>query len=232
MSSSTQTIAQGDGSDKSGNFMREYNPTKRLQDPLYLTINAEVLKSGAITFKSSSPLIYACVDLRTALELIEFIILLGSVSDGLRPEIIELGKTKNGIDRANKKIKSLKEKFQLFYQAVCEVANISGKSFDFKKSDDLQFRLSKYLHSFIRHPLDIDFDSEFMQSSLPLIDETIKFIRDHITYNNDEIKIQSIDVNHIPAEDVPLLEEWKNSSKMTYEDLKARLTENFNKRRS
>jgi hypothetical protein len=211
--------------------MREYNPTKRLQDPLYLTINAEILKSGAITLKSSSPLIYACVDLRTALELVEFIILLGSVSDELRPEIIELGKTKNGIDRANKKIKSLKEKFQLFYQAVCEVAKISGRSFDFKKSDDLQFRLSKYLHSFIRPPSDIDFDSEFMQSSLSLIDETIKFIQDYITYDNNELKIQSIDVNQIPADDLLLLEEWKNSTKMTYDELKKRLAENFNKRR-
>lgn len=210
--------------------MREYNPTKRLQDPYYLTINAEVLKVGAIATENSSALIYACVDLRTSLELIEFIILLGSVSQELRPEIIELGKTKNGIDKANKRIKSLKEKFQFFYQAVCEIAKVSGKKFDFKKSDDLQFALSKYLHSFIRHPLDINFNSEFMQSAIPLIDDTIKFIRDYISYDNSEMKIQCIDINSIPLEDKMLLEEWKNSSKMTYEELKERLSENFEKR--
>lgn len=210
--------------------MRQYNPTKRLQDPSYLIINAEVLKEGAIEHKNSSALIYACVDLRTALELVEFIILLASVGEELRPEIINLGKTKNGIDRANRKIKSLKEKFQLFYHALCEIANISGKQYDYKKSDDLQFRLSKYLHSFIRHPADINFDSKFMQDSLPLIEETINFIRDFITYDNKELKIQSIDVNQIPSDDKLLLEEWKNSTKMSYEELKERLTENFKKR--
>jgi hypothetical protein len=210
--------------------MREYNPTKRLQDPLYLTINAEILKSGAIATKNSSAIIYACVDLRTSLELIEFIILLGSVSEELRPEIVELGKTKNGIDKANKKIKSLKEKFQLFYQALCETANISGRRFDYKKSDDLQFALSKYLHSFIRHPLEINFESIFMQDALILIDETIKFILDYISYETGEMKIQCINVNKIPSEDKLLLEEWKSSTRMTYEQLKERLSENLKNR--
>ncbi len=78
-------------------------------------------------------------DLRTALELIELVIFLVKFSDGLRPEIIESGKTKNRNNRANKKIKSLKEKFQLFYQAVCEVQYFQERVLTLKNQTTCNF---------------------------------------------------------------------------------------------
>lgn len=207
----------------------DYNPTKRQQNPAYLVRHADEMKKLAIHTSSSSLLIYSCLDLRTTLEFIEINILLASVSEPFRQEILDTGKGKNGIDRVNKKIKTLKEKYQLFYQAICEILKVPGKFYDFKKSDDLQFQLSQYLHTYTRDQSEIEFESAFMQASIKIINETIKFIFDSLEVEPGRFKIQNMDVHQIPLDDLRVFEEFKNST-MTYENLKDRLQNNHDKR--
>jgi len=210
--------------------MKEYNPNKRNQDPGYLICNAQYLKDFAINQENSSLIIYTCLDLRTALELTEFYFLLDSVGPEFRTEITIMAKSKNGIDKVNRKLKSLKDKFQKFYTAVCEVTGTKGEYFNFKKSHDFQFHLSQYLHTYTRDQADIDFNSKFMQNALPLIDEVTQFIKDSLMFDGKTYTIQNIDVNGIPSEDIEVLNEWKTNSKMTYEEMKSKLEHNLNKR--
>ncbi|MFL5762931.1 MAG: hypothetical protein ACJ77K_03245 [Bacteroidia bacterium] len=204
---------------------REYNPIVRIHDPAYLTVHSKVMKEMGMEHKSSSSLIYACLDLRGALELIEYGILLASVDFQMRQRISELTAPKNGLEVANKELKSLKSKFQYFYQAVCEICNVPGTYFDMKKSRDLQYRLSQYLHTYTRTQEEITFGSEFMNAAAVVIDETLKFIDDSLR-DGESYTLQCIEIAKIPAEDKLLLEEWKNSTKMTYEELKERLQKN------
>ncbi len=212
--------------------MREYNSTKRIHDPAYYCHHVSEMKKLAIRGTNSNAIIYCMVDLRTALELTEYTILLASVGEELRQEISELTKAKNGIDAANKKLKTLKEKYQMFYQAVCEVIGLKGKFYDTKKSDDLQYRVSAYLHPYYRTQIEIDFGSDFMNDGLALIDETIAFIKDSLMFDGSSYSIQNIEKAKIPPEDQLIFEEWKNSVKMTYEELKGLLRETAKNRRA
>ncbi len=96
---------------------REYNPNIRENDPIFLVRNIQELLLIAKENKNSSALLYACLDCRIALEILDFNIILHSVDPIERQKIIEVSKSKNGIDRINKKVGILKEKYQMFFQA-------------------------------------------------------------------------------------------------------------------
>lgn len=120
----------------------EYKPDVRINNPIYLLIQVSELLKIARTYKNSSSLIYASLDCRIALELMDLNIILHSVPYEERPQIIEDSIPKDGISRINKKIGALKHKYQMFFQAVCELSELENKYYDFKKSKELQFELS------------------------------------------------------------------------------------------
>ena len=210
---------------------REYNPDIRENDPIFLLRNVkELLLIGAAN-KNSSSLIYACLDCRIALELLDLNLILHSVGPNERQQIIEDSKPKNGIDRVNKKVGSLKEKYQMFFQAVCEIVGVPAKSFDFKKSKDLQYNLSTYIHSYYMNNDDLKYESKTMQNAIEIINEVDKFITSSLFIEDDAYIVVGINIDTIPVEDKLILDEWKVSNSMKYEDLMIRLKENIAKRK-
>lgn len=205
---------------------RKYNPDVRENDPTYLLRQVQELLLIATTNKNSSALIYACLDSRIALEILDLKIMLHSVSAGERKLIIEESKPKNGIDRVNKKQGSLKEKYQLFFQAVCETLSVNAKFYDFKKSKDIQYKLSTYIHSYYMTNEDLKYDSIAMQKAISIIKEFEIFLKTSFPVKNDTLIITGINISTIPENDKIILQEWKASNSMSYEDLKRRLKEN------
>ena len=108
--------------------MTQINYPYRGHDTGWLAYQAKELFNLGIKLKSSSHIIYACLELRNALEYTDYTTILASVSEDERCEIREIAKVKNGIDKANKKFNALKDKYQRFYQAVCEVTTVDRKS--------------------------------------------------------------------------------------------------------
>jgi hypothetical protein len=209
---------------------REYKPDIRENDPIFLLRNAQELLQIGKENNNSSSLIYACLDSRIALENLELNIILHSVKPEERSQIIEETKPKNGIEKVGKKQGSLKEKYQTFFQALCEIAKINAKSFDFKKSKDLQYKLSTYIHSYYMTNEDLNYESELMQNSIKIVNEVSDFIKSYLTIEKDSYVIFGVDMESMLIEDKLLLEEWKKSSKMTYESLKYNIEQNLLKR--
>ncbi len=205
---------------------RNYNPDIRENDPAYLLRQVQELLLIASANKNSSALIYACLDSRIALEILDLNIILLSVSAEERSIIIEESKQKNGIDRINKKLGSLKEKYQQFFQAVCETLSVDAKSYDFYESKKIQGRLSTYIHSYYMTNDDLKYDSVLMQNSINVIKEFETFLKTSFPIKNNTSFIIGIDIKKIPEKDKIILEEWKISNSMTYQDLKNRLKEN------
>lgn len=202
---------------------REYVPNMRENDPIFLLRNAhELLQIGRENGNSSS-LIYACLDTRIALEILELNIILHSAKPEERSQILEMTKPKNGIEKIGKKQGTLKEKYQLFFQAVCEIVKIDAKSFDFKKSKDLQNKLSTYIHSYYMTNEELKYESEIMQNSIKIINEVSEFIKSYLTIENDSYVIYGM---LMKSEDNILLEKWKETNKMTYEELKDNIRKN------
>jgi len=87
-----------------------YKPDIRINNPIYLLRQVEELLKLAQEYKNSSSLIYASLECRIALELMDLNFLLASVKPEEREQIITDSKPKNGIDRVNSKVGSLKYK--------------------------------------------------------------------------------------------------------------------------
>lgn len=205
---------------------RKYNPDVRENDPPYLLRQVQELLLIASANKNSSALIYACLDSRIALEILDLNIMLHSASAEERELIVEESKPKNGIDRVNKKQGSLKEKYQLFFQAVCEILSVDAKFYDFKKSKDIQYKLSTYIHSYYMTDEDLKYDSKLMQNAIIVIKEFETFLKTSFPIKNESLIITGMNIGKIPDNDKIILDEWKSSSSMSYEELKSRLKEN------
>jgi hypothetical protein len=207
--------------------MDSFKSEFRENNYIYLKRQAEELLIYAEKYKNSNALIYACLDTRIALETLDLKKILLSADSSEIPTIIEDSKPKNGIEKNGKKQGSLKEKYQLFYQAVCETLQVNDKYYDFKYSKDLQHKLSTYIHSYYMTQAEINYDSEIMQNAVLLINEVHNFIKSSLYFDGKEWIAHGIKIATIPEDDKKLLEEWKNNSKMKYEDIKLKLKENL-----
>lgn len=207
-------------------MIRKYRPDLRENDPIFLLRNAEELLLIGKANKNSSSIIYACLDSRIALENLELNIILHSVEQKERMKIIEDTKPKNGIEMVGRKQGSLKEKYQIFFQAICEVLGVNAKSFDFKKSKNLQNQLSSYIHSYYMTNDDLKYDSPIMQNAIKIVNNVKDFIFSFLPIENDNYVITGMNMVLLPKEDKLLLEEFKVCHAMSYEDLIARLEKN------
>lgn len=209
-----------------------YKPDVRINNPIYLLRQVQELLYIAINNKNSSSLIYACLECRIALELLDLNLILSTVKPEERLQILEDSKPKNGIDRVNRKVGSLKHKYQLFFQAICELFDFSNKYYDYKKSKDLQHKLSAYIHSYHMSNEQLKYESEDMQSCLNLINEVDSFIKGSLPKEDGAYIVLGIDIDAMPQEDKIILDQWKISHDMTYELLKEKLSKNLEKRRA
>ncbi|MAQ40688.1 hypothetical protein [Mesonia oceanica] len=208
-----------------------YKPDVRINNPIYLLRQAEELIKIAKSNENVSSLIYASLECRIALELMELNFLLHSVKREEREQIIDDSKPKNGIDRVNNKVGSLKFKYQQFLQAVCEILDIDNEFYDYKKSKNLQHELSTYIHSYYLINVEIKYQSAYMQKCLELILKVINFVKSSMPYKDGTYTMLGMEIASMPVEDRIILDEWKTSTKMTYEELKEMLKSNHNKRK-
>lgn len=209
----------------------EYKPDIRINNPIYLLRQVTELLKIAKKYNNSSSLIYACLECRIALELLDLNLILHSVKREEREQIVEDSKPKNGIDRVNRRIGSLKHKYQLFFQAVCELFEFGNEYYDYKKSKDLQYKVSRYIHSYHMSDEQLKFDSKNMQNCLKLIEEVDSFIKSSLPIENGSYIVLGIEIETLPDEDKAVLEDWKTSNSMEYDELKERLSENLKLRR-
>lgn len=196
-----------------------------------MLIHSEDLEKKAIKQNDSSKVIYCCLEIRNALEMIDFHLLIASVPNSKHKTIAEIAKSFHGNDKANSKLKALKEKTQKFYECVCEVINIPGKFFDYKRSNDLKFELSQYIHTYTRVPSEMKFDSAFIQAAFPIIKKTREFIKASLIPDGDSFIVQNIDYRTLSKEDKELLQEWRED-KITEEILRLRIAKNIEHRKN
>jgi hypothetical protein len=208
-----------------------YKPDVRINNPIYLLRQAEELIKIGKSNENTSSLIYASLECRIALELMELNFLLHSVNRDEREKIIEDSKPKNGIDRVNSKVGSLKLKYQQFLQAVCEILDIDSEFYDYKKSKKFQHELSTYIHSYNLIDEEIKYQSAYMQQCLKLILDVISFVKSSMPYKDGAYTMLGMEIASMPEEDKLILNEWKISTKMTYEELNEKLTFNHSKRK-
>jgi len=138
--------------------MNSYKSSERYHEVTWMLIHSKDLEIKARRMNDSSKVIYCCLELRNILEMIEFHLLLASVTEEEHTSIANIAKSHRGNDKANKLLKSISFKSQKFYECVCENINQDAVFFDFKKSNEYKTELSEYLHTNTKTPKEMEFD--------------------------------------------------------------------------
>jgi len=159
--------------------MNKFNPYIRSIEVNWLIAQIESLLIMFNERKNPSLTLYGCLEARNLIERVEYELLAIAATNMNNSEFLELVEMKNGISNANKKLKSLKYKYQTFSKIATEVLfkNWDLKAFDFKQADNLIYELSQYLHIYSKSNADMDINSEFMNNGLNSILKTLKFTK-------------------------------------------------------
>ncbi len=208
-----------------------YNPHKRTHNIAWLYQHSKHLYRSSKELQDVSFVLYCCLELRNLLELLEFDLLLASVStEEKKNEIRELAKPKNGIRKVNDELKTLKEKFQTFYDSVARVNGIASKVFYFSESNDLKYELSDYVHTYTRFESEMLYDSDFISKSFNLIKKSFVFIDKSIVNDGTIISLQNLVKDELQNEDILLYEQWKSGIVKDLGELEKRIKFNIDNR--
>jgi hypothetical protein len=210
--------------------MVKFNSSQRIHNFAWIIEQSRSLEEKAIRQKDSSKIIYCCLELRTALEMLEFLLVLGSVPTPSYDEIISLSQKQNGVDSLNKKIKAITFKNQTFFEVLCNLLNIPGGVFNYSLSQDYKHRLSQYIHTYTMLPENLLFESEFIQKSFELIREVRAFLEKSLNRDDNGYNISVVEYATMPEEDKIILEDWR-LDRIDKDIMKNRLWENILERR-
>lgn len=159
--------------------METYDYHTRVNHQGWLLSHIEVLTNEAEKNQNASFILYACLECRNLLEKTECDILLMSTSQENWLSLIEKVKVRSGIQNVNKELKTLKYRLQSFSECLSRVSNLPVKTFDYKKSEELQKQLGEYIHTYTRTDNEMTYGSEFLNQGLTRIKETLDFIKSY-----------------------------------------------------
>lgn len=172
--------------------------------------HAKDLLDKAIRQKDASKILYACLELRNCLEMVEFGMILASVEEEERAQLMVDAKPGQGINKVNDKLKSLKYKYQIFYKVVCETAGRLGNPFDFSRSASLKEKLSDYVNTHTRTPDELMFGSDYLKSASGIIQESIDFLEPASNKDKNSYTLQNLSIVTLNDEDKGIFDRWKN----------------------
>ena len=208
-------------------YMRTFSPSFRENDSVYMLRQAQFLIEKAKEHLNSNFLVYAALEARLSLEKLDLDFILASVDEEDRLQIQKESKRKHGIKRANKQVGILKERYQLFFKAVSEIIELPVEIYSIRDSLNLQHELSEFIHSYHFEDEDVRFGSEKLNKIPILVSEVEDFIKRVTCYDGSTYRIGNFQICSMPSEDKDLLNNWKNDSKYSYEQLKKELGENL-----
>lgn len=187
-----------------------FNASKRINEPTWLILKAQELLENSFKNKDASNLIYASLELRNALEVLEFDILLCATPIEDHESARNIGKVKNGISKLNKETKTLNNKRQKFIETVCKVYSREYTFFDYQLSKELKESLNNYIHTYTKKNHEFEFYDEFIIEGFNTCRKAITFISTSI--NNDTIpKVQSIVYKKLEDINKETLYKWLNN---------------------
>ncbi len=159
--------------------METYEYHQRINHQGWLLSHIKVLVNEAKKNQNASFILYACLECRNLLEKTEFDILLMSTSEDNWLTLVEKIKVRSGIQNVNKELKTLKYRLQSFSECLSRVSNLPVKTFDYRKSEELQKQLAEYIHTYTRTASEMTYGSEFLNQGLFRIKETLDFIESY-----------------------------------------------------
>ncbi len=158
--------------------MEKFNPFIRKQNLSWSIIQIKVLLNQIEKDKSSTFLSYAALECRIIIERLELAPLVMAASSLVDESWKNELENYKGIQSLNKKLKSLRYRYQSFTSAFAEAIfeNCPLIPFDYKTAEDLQSKLAKYIHVYNKADDDFLFDSQYVKEGIKIIRNCLNFI--------------------------------------------------------
>lgn len=159
--------------------MTEFNTHERSNSPVWLICQINLLIKSAKQLSDTSLILYAALETRNLLELLELEILKTAVKGTDYAIFLREIKGKSGIQQMNKKYKSLKYRYQSFSSAASKAIFVEGhglNKFDIKITEEHCKELSNYIHIYTRDTEELKFESEYIQLGIQRIEESLEYL--------------------------------------------------------
>ncbi len=207
--------------------MEKFNPFIRKQNLSWSIIQIKVLLNQIEKDKSSTFLSYAALECRIIIERLELAPLVMAASSLVDESWKNELENYKGIQSLNKKLKSLRYRYQSFTSAFAEAIfeNCPLIPFDYKTAEDLQSKLAKYIHVYNKADDDFLFDSQYVKEGIKIIREALYFLENSCSNHEGSYRQGIIDFNTLSPEMKNEFNDWVNRKD---EDIKA-LTSRLNK---
>ena len=156
--------------------MEKFNPYIRSQNLSWSIIQIRVLLNQTERDRSSTFLSYAALECRMIIERLELAPLVMAASslddDSWKNELEKF----KGIQKLNLKLKSLRFRYQSFTSAEAIYENCPLVPFDYKRAEDLESKLAKYIHVYNKADSDFIFESDFVKEGIEIVKEALYFL--------------------------------------------------------
>lgn len=205
--------------------MEKFNPHLRKQNLSWSVIQIKVLLNQTEKDKSSTFLSYAALECRIIIERLELAPLVMAASSLVDDSWKEELEKYKGIQKLNSRLKSLRFRYQSFTAAFADAVfeNCPLIPFDFKKAEDLQSELAKYIHVYNRADEDFLFESEFVKEGIKTIREALQFLENSCANHDGSYRQGIIDFNTLSTEMKSEFNDWVSRKDVDIEALTKRL---------
>ena len=189
-----------------------YDYHKREPNNSWQLKHCEVLLEEAEKYNNTSLVIYAALEARNLLEKTEFDIMLMSTEKDEWEALSQMARGKHGLTKSNNKYKALKYRYQTFSEAIAKVLlDFELKIYDYKSSENLQTKLSEYIHIYTRTPKELEYKSEFIQNGIKTTNEAIAFIKNYYIFRDSGYVFGILNFSTLSPSMRNELEKWKAS---------------------
>ena len=188
--------------------------------------HCEVLLEDAAKYNNTSFVLYAALEARNLLEKTEFDLMLMSTEKSEWESLSQMARGKYGLTKSNNKYKALKYRYQTFSEAITKVIlDFSLKVYDYKASEELQNRLSEYIHIYTRTAEELEYTSKFIQTGTTYVKEALSFIKSYYVIHDNGFVFGILNFESLSGSMKAEFEKWKTDVSDNTEGLYKRLKE-------
>ena len=187
-----------------------YDYHKREPHNSWLLKHCEVLLEEAEEYNNTSLVLYSTLEARNLLEKIEFNLMLMSTDKADWETLSQMARGKYGLTKSNNKYKALKYRYQTFSEAITKVIlDFELKIYNYKSSEDLQTKLSEYVHIYTRTPEELEYKSDFIQTGIKVVNEVISFVKSYYVIHDNGYVFGMLNFSTLSGSMKAEFEKWK-----------------------
>ena len=197
---------------------RVFNTQKREHNEGWIMKQIEELLEFAQLQENSSLVLYAALEARNLIEMVEYNIVKTSTAKNKWSEIEKEAKEKNGIQKVDK-YNTLKKKYQLFYQFVADTLDVESYAFDLAEAIRQKNVLAIYIHSYTLNEEVFKYNSTYIQEGMKAINEVLTSLNNFFSFDETEGKYGNLVFETLPEEYIEALDLWKQNPSDDIENL-------------